>query len=233
MVKTTEALDQEWDREYAHAPAGRDALERWSEQEPALEGMVDLECVLNARRQAGRSHEILRALGRLASSDPIAARTLFQAMLPGLVEMALRRFSDHPGALEEIMAVAWERIASYPADRPGTVAGNVLLDVSKRYLQSRAIAAPRGEVLSDRVGSELHSASAEETVMESSILLDLERASRRGLITNRALDIIVQTRLCDVSLEEAGAAHGTSGDYATCVRWRAEKRLRDRLSPAA
>lgn len=233
MVHTTAALDQEWERDYAHSPLGRQALARWAETEPELDGLFDLDCVMIARRQHGRSDAILGALGRLASSDPVAARTLYQAMLPGLVKMALRRFGDHRGAVEEITAIAWVRIASYPPDRPGSVAGNVLLDVAKRYLQARAVVAPREEVLSDRVAIDAHTASAEDAVMESAIVLDLERAFRRGVITDRALDIIVQTRLHDVSLDDAGAAHGTTGDYAQCVRWRAEKRLRHRLRHAA
>lgn len=233
MVHTTAALDREWERDYAHSSLGQEALARWAATEPELDGLFDLDCVLLARRQEGRSDAILSALGRLASSDPVAARTLYQAMLPGLVKMALRRFGDHRGAVEEITAIAWVRIASYPPDRPGPVAGNVMLDVSKRYLQARAIAAPKEEVLSDRVALDGNASSAEDAVMESSIVLDLERAFRRGVITDRALDIIVQTRLHDVSLDEVGAAHGTTGDYAQCVRWRAEKVLRRRLRHAA
>lgn len=233
MVQTTEALDHEWNTDYAHTEPGSLALERWADEHPELEGMCDLECVLTARRDPARSDGIMTALGCLASIDPLAARTLFQAMLPGLVDLALRRFSDHPDAVEEIMPIAWTRVSTYPASRPGSVPGNILLDVTKRYLQSRDAIAPDFELLTVDPGSEMTAPSAEEVVMNSSMLLDIERAARRGVITERAFDVIVRTRVHEVGLDEIAAEMGTTARYEQCVRRRAELKLRDRLPAVA
>jgi hypothetical protein len=43
-----------------------------------------------------------------------------------------------------MVSLAWERIRTYPTTRHGSVAGNVLLDVRKRYRAHRVIDAPTG-----------------------------------------------------------------------------------------
>ena len=96
--------------------------------------MADLDELLEMRRNPTVAPRILSALARLARGDDVAARTLLQALVPGLVTLAASVGGDDPTALDEIVSLAWERIRTYPVSRPGSVAGNVLLDVRRGYL---------------------------------------------------------------------------------------------------
>lgn len=223
MRQTTRALDQEWQAHYAHTDRGRRALTRWSWSEPTLRGLSDLEAVLDARRDASRGGEILAALARLAPTDGDAARTLLQAMLPGLVRMGLHRFGDDPGAIEEIMALAWERICSYPAQRQGSVAVNVLVDVRKRYLADRHMGSR--EVSTAVLEDSRVAPSAEDAALSGLAIGELVR-SARGAVTDEALGLILRTRVDDVPLRQVANEDGADHQRLQCLRWRAERRLR-------
>lgn len=233
MPRTTRALDQEWRHDYAHSTDGIRALEKWAATEPALQGIADLDELLEARTDPDRADDILAALARHAPGDPVAARTLLQAMLPGLVALALRTFRRDRGAFEEIVGLAWLRICHYPPTRCGSVAGNVMLDVRKDYVAQRKAAAPELEVLRADPASGESAPSAEEVALAASIFEDLVDATQRGVIDARDLDVVVRTRTGQATLREVGADYGTTGRYAKCIRWRAERRLRDHLPPAA
>ena len=229
MTRTTEALDREWQAEHEHSAAGAAALARWSESEPALRGLGDLGDVLAQRGDQQRCGDIFAALARLAPTDQLAARTLLQALLPGLVHMALRRFADDPEALEEVTALAWERIRTYPPSRPGGVAANVIVDVRKRYQAQRTAAAPE-RLPAAPTGV---SPSAEELALGRLAVEGLVAAARSGFITDNALGLIVRTRIDDIPLRQVAAERDEDEHTLTCVRWRAERRLRQRLKAVA
>ena len=233
MARTTRALDREWHNEYAHSDAGAAALRRWALTEPALRGLNDLDAVLDARRNPERAGVILAALARHAPRDGLAARTLFQALLPGLVELGLRVFRRDRRAFESVVAFAWIRICEYPVTRNGSVAGNVLLDVRKDYLRARRDAAPVEEILMASPTATVSAPSAEDLVLEASIFQDLADAAACGVISHRALDVLVRTRTGVATLEEVAEDHDTNSRYAQCIRWRAERKLRDHLPSAA
>ena len=70
----------------------------------------------------------------LATADELAARTLLQALLPGIVSFARRSAVGDPSvAIGEMVSIAWERIRTYPLHRPGSVAANVLWDTRSCY----------------------------------------------------------------------------------------------------
>ncbi len=229
MLRTTEALDREWRAEHEHSAAGAAALARWRQAEPALRGLDDLGEVLALRRDNDRSSAVLAALARLAPTEQLAARTLLQALLPGLVHMALRRFADDPNALEEITAIAWDRIRTYPPDRPGAVAANVIVDVRKRYQAHRAATSPQRLPVA-RTGS---APSAEDVALSRLTIDELVAAARKGFISDNALRLILQTRFDDVPLRQVAAERHEDEHAVTCVRWRAERRLRRRLAAVA
>jgi hypothetical protein len=85
MQRTTEALDHEWRTAHEHSTGGAAALARWRKREPALYGLADLGEVLACRQDSERGAAVLAALARLAPTEDLAARTLLQALLPGLV----------------------------------------------------------------------------------------------------------------------------------------------------
>ena len=141
MAPILQELDREW-AELATSSRARRALMRWVNTNPDLAGNDDLGEVLACRRDPVRSQPVLRALALLAPDDEIAARTLLQMMLPGLITLAARAGNDDEAAIDEIISLAWERIRTYPCQRTSSVAANIILDVRKRYRSHRCIEVP-------------------------------------------------------------------------------------------
>ncbi|QYG94409.1 hypothetical protein HC251_19520 [Iamia sp. SCSIO 61187] len=225
MARIAQDLDREWDR-IATGPAARRALIRWANTHEALAGLVDLDDVLAARRHVGRADPILRALVTMAADDDLAARTLLQALLPGLVHLARMTGNDDHNAVEELISLAWERIRTYPVGREGSVAGNVLLDVKKRYRAHRRIEAPGewAEMVTDPPSS---SWTPEDEVISHSIFDQLRDAELEGHVMPRAAAMIVRTRVHGETLVELAREQGTTAAAIGQRRWRAERRLRE------
>ncbi len=91
--------------------------------------------VLLSRRDPSIPGEVLSILARLAPTDALATRTLLQMLLPGLVRLVGTVGHGVPEAADEIVALAWERIRTYPTLRTGSVAAKVVLDVRKQYVK--------------------------------------------------------------------------------------------------
>jgi hypothetical protein len=231
MNLTLTELDREW-RELCRSTTSRRALVQWTQTEPLFAGMPNLNAILDERRDdVEAAPAILAALARLAATHDLAARTLLQALVPGIVRMASTTCSDDPAAVEELVSLAWERIRTYPTSRPGPVAANVLMDVRKRYREHRAIEAPDG------VGPDMAPAgiepSAEDVVLGRSAIGDLFAAERDGVIDGVALGLILRTRVDGISLELAATEQQSTVRQANCIRWRAERRLRPVLRMAS
>ncbi len=133
-----EQLEAEWPLLAAGALQPR--LRAWAASEPALAGFATPQQLLrNLRGLRGRPRAedaILAALVRQAQSDPLAARVVLQALLPGLKALAGRILLE-AGEREELwsalLAHCWERIRRYPIERrPRRIAANVLLDTLKK-----------------------------------------------------------------------------------------------------
>lgn len=225
MARIAQDLDREWDR-IATGPAARRAVIRWANTHDALSGLVDLEDVLAARRDADRADPILRALVTMAVDDELAARTLLQALLPGLVHLGRTTGNDDHNAVEELISIAWERIRTYPVDREGRVAGNVLLDVKKRYRAHRRIEAPGewAEMVSDPPSP---TRTPEDEVIARSVFEQLRVAEVEGHVMPRAASMIVRTRVHGETLVELAREQGTTPAAIGQRRWRAERRLRE------
>jgi len=138
-----DALDRSW-ATLVHNPEATAALARW-DSEPAL-AAPDLDTLVDriwaaTKPDADRAHA---ALAARAPTDTTAARVLLQVLRPGLRNLGRRlalggSFDDVD---HELLALAWERIRTYPIERrPASVAANVLLDV--RTLQRRRQRAER------------------------------------------------------------------------------------------
>jgi hypothetical protein len=86
MSHTLMSLDAEW-RQLADpaAPSGAEAV---VDRSPRTARAADLDGLLEQRRDDHAAPAILRALAVLAPGDDLAARTLLQALLPGLVRLA-------------------------------------------------------------------------------------------------------------------------------------------------
>ncbi len=239
MSPVLKRLDAEW-RQLAGSPRARRALMRWAAVHPVLAGIGDFDELLARRRDPTAAPELLAALAALALANPLAVRVLLQALVPGLVRLSCTVGSNDPDALDEMITLAWERIATYPATRHGDVAANVLLDVRKRYRQLRDLDYPRKRHQSDwhlkttnwdsdeAVAERLSAApSAEEAAMERAILDELRSLASEGVISEPALRVIVQTRILGRTVSELAARTGISRNTLMSWRFRAERRLRD------
>jgi hypothetical protein len=224
MASILDQLDREWD-ELASSPRARCAVRRWASAHSALAGNRDLAEILAARRVSARAPAILEALAVLAPRDELAARTLLQALLPGLVCLASRSGNDDPAAIDELVSLAWERIRTYPTTRHGSVAANVLLDTRKRYRKHRVIEAPRSSmsIIDEPVDG---ACQPEDEVAGRLLIEELCGAERAGVVSSSVLALILRTRLGGERLVDVAAEQDVAPQILGQQRWRAERRLR-------
>lgn len=224
MAQILRQLDREWS-ELATSPRARRALIRWANTHRDLAGNHDLDDVLTSRRDPARSSTVLKALATLAPDDDIAARTLLQAMVPGLARLSAVAGNDDPAAIDEMISLAWERIRTYPAERMGSVAANILLDVRKRYRHHRRIEAPSSvELYDDLIDGR---ASTEDEVLGRLLVGELAAAQEDGVMSASVLGTILRTRLCGERLADLAAEQHITTQLLCHRRWRAEVRLRE------
>lgn len=232
-----DALDRQW-AELVHSPDARHALARW---QPDLEVVAeDLDGFVGSI-QAGpapRSNAALLVLARWSPTDPVAARTLLEALRPGLLKLGqqLAGRGSFDAVDHEIVALAWERIRTYPAERrPNAVAKNVLLDVRKRFVQgAKRETATTGELLDETRphDDQLPSVrSAEEHAIDAE-LATLRRAHARllaaveaGSITPLSARVVWRTRVEQYDDAEVAAELGVAVRSLQRRRQRAEREL--------
>ena len=203
MHPTLNALEREWQQIVPSAEAG-EALRRWAMAEPVFAGADDLEAVRRMRLHPEHGPIVLTALARLAAVDSLAARTLLQALLPGLVNQAARVKGLDRNVIEDMVSLAWLRIRTYPTTRHGSVAGNVLLDVRKQYFQhQRTTGVDPRATLDEWVADP--TPSPEETALARTVYDDLLAALCDGLISPLATRVIIRTQIEGRSLQEVGS----------------------------
>ena len=143
-IDVVAALEREWAALAMTTLSGR--LRRWSQREPRLAAFSTASELLGSLRRLRGDHDaenaILAALLREAQTDPLAARVVLQALLPGLKRLASRLL--HTAAERDelwslLLAHGWERIRSYPLERrPRRIAANLLLDTAHATLATLA-----------------------------------------------------------------------------------------------
>jgi hypothetical protein len=131
------ALEEEW-RQAGASPAARTALRRWAAADDVLAGLADPASLVERchdRDQADAS-ALLAAVIRHARSDPLAARTVLQAVAPGLAAISRRALGFvGPGWVwasvdeldQHVVTVAYERIHAL-APAPPRWPARALLD---------------------------------------------------------------------------------------------------------
>ncbi len=131
------ALDEEWN-DLVRSARARTRLDHWRD-DPTLRPFEDLSAIVHALRNGGSdpaaANQILAALAIRAADDDLAARTMLQALIPGLVNVAKRLAS--PNLCEDleaqVLTEAVDRIRNYPLDRrPRAIAANITWDVFGR-----------------------------------------------------------------------------------------------------
>jgi hypothetical protein len=221
MAQILHALNDEW-ATLASSSRARRALRRWAGEHVVLGLASDLDGVLELGFDPDLGPLVRRSLAELGIDDELAARTLLQAMLGGLCNLA-RRVGRDGEAMDDMVRLAWERIRTYPIHRPGTVSGNVMLDVRKWYGQEQ-----------DRPERERRTTlaidvepSAEEIVLTSSAYEDLVSSVEASGVTGDVLATILRSRVAGESMADLAAEQSVSVKVLWHRRWRAEGRLRD------
>jgi DNA-directed RNA polymerase specialized sigma24 family protein len=224
MHKYLSALDEDW-RRIATGPTARRALACWSTTYPALT-FNNLDDLLQRRLDPETAPQILQPLAALSPSDEIAARTLLQALLPGLVRFASAVQRENPNAIHDIVALAWERIRTYPTSRKGSVPANVILDVRKRYWKHCSTERPTADIGDDDRLASCLAASCEDEVVARLTASDALKAGA-AMLRPATLRLVAATRLGALTLTEIAADEGTSIHALGVRRHRAERVLRD------
>jgi hypothetical protein len=224
-------LDEEW-IEIVRSSAARQRLASWAEESPALRGFDRLDGLIehvNQRGQSVESDRVLVELARRACLDDLAARTLLQAVMPGMRMLARRYRAIATAAGEDsvglVVALTFERIRTYPfRRRPGRVAANVLFDVRQRL--QRTVGRTRPTIVS------LESLVVEPAGMNDDVCTPralLEEAVAQDVIAARDADLIVLTRLHDHPVAELAAQLNCLPQTLRKRRRRAEMRLQAQM----
>jgi len=222
-----DALEREWDVLASGALTQR--LRQWAEQEPALAPFATAQLLLRSLRRLRGQHDlenaILAALLRQARTDPLAARIVLHALLPGLKGLAgrlLLEVAEREELWSLLLARAWEEIRTYPLEqRPRRIAANLLLDTAHATLAE--LADERARRTQPRAATAAISAAARE-VEEVEVVL--ARAVRAGALSRGEARLILRTRIEGVPLARLAARAGGGYDALRIRRQRAERRLR-------
>ena len=225
-----DALDRSW-ATLAHSPEAAAALARWAPEHelaaPDLDTLVE-RIWAATKPDADRAHA---ALAARAPTDATAARVLLQVLRPGLRNLGRRlalggSFDDVD---HELLALAWERIRTYPIDRrPVAIAANVLLDVRKRYV--RDVLEPlRVEHICDDLWPSTPSAEHEAIeTYEPSLRrahAHLVAAVERGTISRASAAVVWRTRVQQEGDAEVAADLGVNVRTMQRRRQRAEREM--------
>jgi DNA-directed RNA polymerase specialized sigma24 family protein len=230
MGRFLDSLDREWATLSTSIAATR-ALEAWS-LDPTLCGFGDLGEVVARLHRRGWPEEadrILLALLRRAPEDPLAARTVLQAMMPGLKSLmsAYRLTGDSEEVATDVVEAAYERIRRYPCDRrPIKVAANLVWDTRQtlwRAAQKEAARLAPLEPITNEMADELPDMSAPSPTEE---LVDLvAEAVRRDRLPRPGARLVLLTRVADIPVEELAAKSGAKAQTLRQLRRRAEAAL--------
>lgn len=231
-------LEREWDRE-ATGPPARAALSRWARSTDLLDGLHSpAEVVLRCQDRGDRlrSAEVLSAvLGHSGDGDPWAARTVLQAVLPGLAAVSRRaRPLVGPSGVwqavdeldQHVVATACERIATL-APAPPAWPATAIVDGTWQRVRTyaatecrrggrRAELAEMGELVA------LRQSSAAQELAQA-----LADAVERGILGPLDGWLVYASRAEGASMEDLAAELGRNARWAWRRRVQAERLLAD------
>jgi hypothetical protein len=133
----------EWER-WRSGPAAQRGLLGWQSRHPVLAGFGTLDELVDG---CGRSLAVPQdvadvrlavLVGEARAGDQAAARVVLERVMPGLVRAAAARAAGDEQltftqALDDVIAAAWVRIATYPLERrPAKIAANIVADSRHR-----------------------------------------------------------------------------------------------------
>ena len=224
MTPIVQSLNEEW-ASIAISPTARRALVRWATVNPVLEPARSVDDLVDTRAHPAWGREAHRVLAHEAPADLLAARTLLQALLGGLIHLSHKVGDGDPDAIDELVSLAWTRIRTYPRQRRGAAAPNVLLDVRKQFLHLKHPDATETEPrpLFDRPAGP---PDPEQLLCDEVIFDHLASAKAQGLVSDEGLVTVLRTRVAGETLIDVAASLGLSADATWRRRTQAEEQLR-------
>ena len=231
-MTTFVSLCRDWATLVTSAPMTQ-AVRRWAHEDEALAAFAnatELVAYVERRGHPMAADRVLACLARRAPTDELAARTLLQLLLPGLGALARRhRWLGEPGErAQAVVAVAYERIRTYPFERrPQRIAANVLADTLQRLLaeRDRQRREPPPADGDDIEGGTSPYEVGEPTSSTHELLGLLSWAGRSGHLDAQAVRLIALTRVADVAPSTLVPEFGSNADGVLRRRHRAESRL--------
>jgi DNA-directed RNA polymerase specialized sigma24 family protein len=219
-------LDTEW-QQLQQRRGTRSHYRRWQDNHPVFADYASLEALMTAARRRddpATADRILAALAARSAEDDLAARTLLQAILPGLRTLAATHHWLAPADDLEasLVALAWQHIRHYPVHtRPRRIAANLLLDTG-HHLRREHLRA-RHESPSDIIGTE-HGTTKSSAAEELTALV--VRAVTLGNLRPETASLILRTRVLDEGVDDIAQRLGYPTDTIRHRRRRAERTLK-------
>ena len=222
-------LELEWS-DVVRSAAARDHLRSWAAAEPVLDRFTGLDDVVRFTLEYGHpgaSDDVLRVFAAQAEHDQLAARVLLQALIPGLIPVAVSfrsAFDNADDSAAQVVTAAYERIRTYPIQRrPRRIAANIVLDTRQTVSRALQRRARFGEVPTAEI-EQLVLAPHPVTAVDRLVHLVGDAVSRR-VIDTRDARLILLSRVLDVSTADLAAEHRCLPQSLRRRRRRAETAL--------
>lgn len=233
MFKT---LGDEW-RARASGPEARAAASKWAQAHPVLAGMASPAEVVERCQQRGdtaHSAAVLRAVLSEVGNGPWPARTVLQAVLPGLTTVIRRcmhlvgadgPWQHHDELDQHVVALAYDRMAALAGDPPAWPAAAIVdgtwqrLRTAARVERRRAVHQAVLEEASEYCGEDPRNAGEDLVEMLASALA-------LGLLDEVEGWLVYASRIEDRPMEVLGSQFGHSSRWGWRRRKHAEEVLR-------
>lgn len=217
-------LEAEWNTLARHPLRRR--LRGWDSVDRALRRFAtggEIVGFLHGEGTADDKDDVLYALVSVAPSEPFAARTALQALLPGLKTVSRRLFrrgSPRAEVWQLLLATAWERIVTYPLTRrPRRIAANLLLDTLHSALTQLTRERPNAVELTGRA------LPAQACSPHGDVDALLARAVALGVVSTADAELVLETRIDGRELADAADARDMPYNTVKVRRQRAERQL--------
>ena len=227
-------LDDDWSR----AGRARDAtaaLARWTERHPVLTGFADPAAVVDrCHSRDGRGSALVGAVLAEAGGDPWAARTVLQAVLPGIAAVA-RRASCYVGGQrpvwqsgdelhQDVVLVALERIQALAGTAPAYPCRTVVDGTWQRVRHHAASVRQAIEVRVDVDAGVAAVAPADRSGLEELGLAVIE-AVHAGTLATLDAGLVYSCHVAGYGVAELAPATGRTARSLWRRRRRAEELL--------
>jgi len=228
-------LEIEWQAE-AQGLAARAALRRWQLVEPSLADLTSPAAVVRRcqQRDFGHSQAILIAVLRQGADDPWAARTVLQAVLPGLAAISRRAAVFVGGGWpvwqtlddldQHVVVVAIERIAALATSPPPWPA-RAIVDGTWQRVRAYTRRVRRQAHRQSNLDTATELGVAGGRTAEEDIAIMLADAVARGRLDTPDADLIRRSRLGGERVEDIAQSTGVAARSLWRRRATAERRF--------